>query len=136
MKKLSPLAVTFILIFTAACASTSGMNSENKGSGMSARRTDATHYRLVSDPRTVREIVWSQPPLALHVKGTMTTAGFEPTGDVDGRGALCADGKDWVNLRDGSFHTSAESMTPGTPYLLGCKGRTGGFMPATKKVNS
>ena len=136
MKKFTPLAFTLALVLSAACASTTTTSSRGSGDGVSTHRSQPTHYRLVSDPRTVREIVWSQPPLALHVKGTMTSAGFEPTSDVEGRGSLCPDGKDWVDLRDGTFHSSSDTVTPGTPYILGCKGRTGGFMPATKKVNS
>jgi len=131
MKKLSLLLV--IAGLAAGCASNSATSDSAGGGGSFLGSTSATHYRLLSDPRHIREIDWSRPPQALHIKGTVTSRGFEPEASVQGRGGLCEEGADWVSLRDGQFHT-ASSGNPEGPYILGCKGRTGGFAPATREI--
>lgn len=132
MKAFSSFALLAVLAL--GCAS----NSASPGSGIGGERsilrsTSATHYRLLSDPRHIREIDWSRPPQALHVKGQLISSGFEPAGSVEGRGGLCEGGTDWVSLRDGQFHAAA-SGSPQGPYVLGCKGRTGAFVPASREV--
>lgn len=132
MKALSSLVLLAVL--AAGCASNSATSGSLGGDDTSLLRGPSpTHYRLLSDPRHIREIDWSRPPQALHVKGQSTTRGFEPTGSVEGRGGLCEGGTDWVSLRDGQFHT-ASSGAPEGPYVLGCKGRTGGFAPASREI--
>ena len=138
MKKLS--ALLLVVLFAVACSSTSGSmadaGSPASGGSTSASKATPTHYRLLSDPRTVREINWSRPPLDLHIKGRMTTLGFEPVNQVQGSGRLCADGKDWISLTDGLYHAGTEGSSPQGPYVMGCKSKTGGFVPASKQISN
>jgi hypothetical protein len=96
--------------------------------------SNSDSYRLLGDPATIRPLDWSTIPLSLHVKGVVTNQGFYPLGKVEGSGRLCADGKDWLDLKTGALHLAAENATPVSPYLMGCKTRTGGFSPATRDV--
>lgn len=130
MKKTFLVAISFVL--TAACASTPG-NIADAGSG-SMSRSSATHYILVSDPSLIREMNWGNPPLRLHIKGHLTNAGFKAAGSVEGSGKLCADGQDWVSIADGKFHKADGGVTPSGAYIKGCKGATGGFMPAARDI--
>ncbi len=131
MKALSSFALLALL--AVGCASNSASTGDSGGAGSLLRGPSASHYRLMSDPRHVREIDWSRPPQALHVKGTLTSRGFEPSSSVEGSGRLCEGGTDWVNLRDGQFH-AAGAGSPEGPYVFGCKGRSGGFAPATREI--
>lgn len=135
MKKLS--ALLLVSLFVIGCASSATNSSSGGGSGFgSIGSGSSTHYRLLSDPRNVRDIDWSNPPSGLHVKGRMTTAGFQPLGQVEGRGSLCTDGKDFVTLSDGAYYAAAEGATPKGYYLYGCKSMTGGFKPASRELLS
>ena len=132
MKKVSLLLL--LVIIATGCASTSATSSSlGGGDGASLRGASPTHYRLLSDPRHVREIDWSRPPLGLHVKGTLTSAGFQAGGAVEGRGGFCEGGTDFVTLSNGQFH-AASSGSPSGDYVLGCKGITGGFAPASREI--
>src|SRR5688572_23129206 len=131
--RLSLLALFSALLI--GCA-THAAPAPGSTSGSSAvRAAEATHYRLVSDPKSIRTIDWANPPRDLHVKGVLTARGFEPIGEVEGRGRLCEEGNDWVSLRDGSFHAADSGDRPESPFIRGCKGRTGGFMPAGVNVS-
>lgn len=131
--RLSQLAIVSALLI--GCASQAVPAASSSSGSSSVRAAEATHYRLVSDPRSVRTIDWSDPPRDLHVKGVLTARGFEPIGQVEGRGRFCEEGSDWVSLRDGSFHAGDSGDQPQSPYVRGCKGRTGGFMPAGWEVS-
>jgi hypothetical protein len=96
--------------------------------------SNSDSYRLMSDPLAIRGLDWSRTPLTLHVKGVTTNQGFLPLGKVEGSGRLCADGKDWLNLKDGIVHAAAENATPTSPYLMGCKTKSGSFVPATREI--
>jgi len=132
-------ALLLVSLLSVACASSpASMNSSSTsaGSGTGMKRATPTHYRLLSDPRNIREINWSRPPANLHVKGQMTTLGFVPLSQVEGTGRLCADGKDWVSLKDGVFHQATDGATPDGPYVVGCKNKMGGFTPASKEISN
>lgn len=134
MKKVSLLLLVAMFAFGCASSATSGSST---GSSLGASLGDsrsATHYRLLSDPLPIREIDWSNPPNSLHIKGQITTRGFQPLSQVEGRGGLCAEGKDFVTLSDGEFHAAADGATPTGYYIYGCKGMTGGFKPATREI--
>jgi hypothetical protein len=133
MKKLS--ALLLVSLFAIGCASSATSNGSGGRWGFgSTGSANASHYRLLSDPGNVREMDWSNPPSGLHVKGRMTTAGFQPTGQVEGRGSLCAGGKDFVTLSDGKYHAAADGATPTGHHVYGCRTRTGGFKPASREV--
>lgn len=125
-----------ILGFAAACATAPSDTTTAGGSAMSGalRATDATHYRLLSDARHIRDIDWASPPQALHVKGRLTSIGFQPIGGVEGRGKLCSDGQDWVSIIDGQFHAAQEGSAPQGPYVKGCRTKMGSFVPATREL--
>ena len=134
MKKLS--MVLLLTVFAFGCASSatdSASSNPSLGSSRSISK-NATHYRLLSDPLPIREIDWSDPPTGRHVKGRVTTGGFEPLTQVQGRGGLCAEGKDFVTLSDGMFHAAASGAAPSGYYLYGCKSATGGFKPASRDM--
>lgn len=81
-----------------------------------------TYYRTLSDPNSLRFIDAAQPPRAFHVKGVATADGkFEWAKKVEGKGKLCADGKDWLNLNDGTIHDASDNAKPNGPYVVGCK---------------
>jgi hypothetical protein len=133
MKKLS--ALLLVSLFVIGCASSATSDSSSGGSRFGTIGSgSASHYRLLSDPRNVRDINWSNPPSALHIKGRMTTAGFQPVGQIEGRGSLCSEGRDFVTLSDGQFHAAADGATPTGLYVYGCKSMTGGFKPATREI--
>ena len=125
-----------ILCLAAACATTpsDSTTAGNGALGGAIRATDATHYRLLSDARHIRDIDWANPPQALHVKGRMTNVGFQPIGGVEGRGKLCTDGQDWVSIADGQFHSAQEGTAPQGPYVKGCKTKMGSFVPASREL--
>lgn len=131
MKKVSLLLL--VALVATGCASTSATSGSGGGDGVSLRGASPTHYRLLSDPRHVREIDWSRPPLGLHVKGTLASNGFHAAGAIEGRGGFCEGGTDFVTLADGQFH-AASSGSPSGEYVLGCKGVTGGFAPASREI--
>jgi hypothetical protein len=98
-----------------------------------ATRIDASDYVLLSAPTQLRAIDDSTGVYALHVRGAMTNKGFYPVGGVQGRGELCADGKDWLSLSDLKVHKASEGGSPTAPYLLGCASNSG-FKPASRDI--
>lgn len=134
MKKLLLITLTIATMALVGCASSATTTAGTTLDASTLKPSQATHYRLLSDPQSIREIDWSRPPMDLHVKGVVTGSGFQPIGNIAGRGRLCTEGTDFVNLEDGSFHT-AGSPKPDAPYVTGCKGRTGGFMPSTREIS-
>jgi hypothetical protein len=133
MKKVSLLL--FALLFAVGCASSAADGSGSDSSvGSSMDKASATHYRLFSDPRHIRQLDWGNPPQGLHVKGRVTNRGFEAMSGVEGRGSLCADGKDFVTISDGLFHDASAGEAPAGPFVYGCKGMTGAFKPATREI--
>jgi len=128
-----PLA---LLLLSVACA-TSPMSSSSLGTSGSAStpKLGATDYVLLSSPTALQpyDASTSTGIWALHVKGTMTNRGFYPTGQVEGHGDLCADGKDWLSLADLKVHKASEGGSPAAPYLLGCATNSG-FKPASRDI--
>ncbi len=130
MKRATVLIVA--ALFAVGCASTSMTSYENAAGSSELAATTPTHYRLLSDPDSIREIDWGRPLTALHVKGYFTNQGFVPVAKVDGSGGLCKSSDAWVNLTDGSIHGANES--PSAPHVKGCFSEQRGFKPATKEV--
>lgn len=128
------LAVSSVLLLSLACASAPMTSSEGGAiAGVATKATVAPDFVLLSSPNAVREYDAINPVYPLHVRGTMTSNGFVPAGEVLGRGKLCADGKDWLNLRDLKLHKAAEGATPTAPYLLGCINGNS-FVPASRTI--
>lgn len=119
-------------LFTVGCASTSMTSYENAAGSDELKGKTPTHYRLLSDPDSIREIDWGRPLTGLHVKGYLTSQGFVPVSKVEGVGGVCEGGDSWVNLKTGSIHSASES--PSGPHVKGCVSSQGGFKPATKEV--
>ncbi len=132
MKRLTGLL--FATLLAVGCSSTSMTSLENTAGSPELSKKEPTHYRLLSDPRSIREIDWGRPLTSLHVKGYLTNQGFVPLSKVEGSGGLCKDGNDFVTLADGEFHSAGSGDTPKGPYVKGCKSRTGGFMPSSKEI--
>lgn len=134
MKK---LALVSILLLAVACSSTS-MNTTtpttagaNGGAAKFAK--SPTHFILLSDPKSPRELTWeAEHKASFYVKGYLTTVGFVPVGKVEGRGRLCAEGKEWVDLKNFEIHPSSD--TPKAPYVMGCRTAWGAFVPSTRDV--
>ena len=122
----------FAALLAVGCASTSMTSYDNAAGSDELAAKAPTHYRLLSDPDSIRPIDWGRPLTSLHVKGYVTNQGFVPVSKVEGAGRLCESGNDWVNLVDGSIHSSSES--PSGAYVKGCATAQGGFKPATKEV--
>lgn len=136
IRKFAPAAV---LLLSVACA-TSPMTSSSSSapvpastSAISQTASNAPDVVLLSAPGAVREWNAIDPEYGLHVRGTMTNQGFVPVGGVQGRGKLCADGKDWVSLSDLKIHKASEGTTPVAPYILGCASGYS-FTPASREI--
>jgi hypothetical protein len=134
MKK---LALVSILLLAVACSSTSMTSSSPTAAGAigdAAKFAKApTHYVLLSDPKSPRELDWdAEHRASFYVKGYMTNAGFMPVGSVEGRGRLCADGKEWVDLKNLEVHAAGDA--PKAPYVMGCRTSMGAFVPSTRDV--
>lgn len=132
MKKMT--GILFATLLAVGCSSTSMSTTETAAGVSELKGKTPSYYRLVSDPLPIREIDWGRPLTSLHVKGYLTNQGFVPVSKVEGSGRLCEGGTDWVDLADGSFHKGDSGETPKGPHLMGCKSRSGGFMPASKDV--
>jgi len=127
----------FATLLTVGCSSLSMSTATPAGSAAGVAELSGkspSHYRLVSDPLSIREIDWGRQMNSLHVKGYLTNQGFIPVSKVEGSGRLCEGGTDWVSLADGEFHKGDSGETPKGAHIMGCKGRSGGFMPASKDV--
>lgn len=124
--------ILFAALFAIGCASTSMTSYENAAGSDELEAKTPSHYRLLSDPDSIREINWGRPLTSLHVKGYLTAQGFVPVSKVEGRGGLCESADAWVNLKDGSIHSAGES--PSGPHVKGCVSSQGGFKPSTKDV--
>ena len=134
MRKLT--AALLFSVLAIGCTSTSMTSSPVATPGASAElaKKTPTHYRLLSDPGTIRQIDWGRPLTAYHVKGFLTNAGFVPVAKVEGRGSMCEGGQDWVSLSDGEFHAASGGATPQGAYVTGCKNRFGTFQPSGREV--
>ena len=134
---MKPIAATLALVLSVACASTPmTSSSESAGGGVATTSVkNAPDYILLSAPRQVRTYDFSDGlgVRGLHVRGTMTSVGFIPVGDVLGSGKMCADGRDWLSLRDLKVYTAAENKTPTAPYILGCAVGNG-FQPSSRTI--
>jgi len=130
MKRAIVLSVALLL--AVGCGSTSMTSYQNAAGSDDLAARSPTHYRLLSDPDTLREIDWGRPLTSLHVKGYFTGQGFVPVSKVEGTGGLCQGTDYWVNLADGTIHPSSES--PEGPYVKGCYSSQKGFKPATREV--
>jgi hypothetical protein len=134
MKKLVLITLTIATMALVGCASSATTSTTAGMDAATLSPSSATHYRLLSDPKSIREINWSRPPQDFHVKGVLTNQGFQPVGNVAGRGSLCTDPNEFVSLKDGKSY-GANEATPESPYVSGCKGRTGGFKPASREIS-
>jgi hypothetical protein len=133
MKK---FAASIALLMSVACAS-APMNTNASGSASTAAsgltRSQATSYVALAQPNQVRDLNWDDNLRALHVRGIMTSNGFMPLGNVEGNGATCADGKDWLSFSELTVHKASEGKTPVAPYVYGCATATG-FQPASRDI--
>ena len=131
-------AAVSLLILTVACAS-SPIGSSNESSGGAASVTmnvrNAPDYILLSAPNQIRtwDFGTAITPRGLHVRGTMTNLGFQAAGEIQGNGKFCADGRDWLSLRDLSVNTASSGKTPTAPYILGCVSGSS-FQPASRDI--
>ena len=136
MKQMKRTIATLALVLTAACAS-SPMTSSNETSGGALRAVsvkDAPDYILLSEPNQIRTYDFSNAigVKGFHVRGTSTSVGFMPAGDIQGNGKTC-EGQDWLSLRDLRVYKASEGKTPVAPYILGCA-TSSGFQPASRTV--
>ena len=131
------IAATLALLLTTACASTSmTSNDTSSGSvpaGLTANVRNAPDYIALSAPDQVRSWDFGNAigVRAFHVRGTMTTRGFVPAGELQGNGKFCAEGRDWLSLSDLRVYSSEK--TPVAPYILGCASASG-FQPASRAI--
>ncbi|MCU1349718.1 MAG: hypothetical protein JWO56_2748 [Acidobacteria bacterium] len=133
IKRLAPLAV---LVLSVACSSVPMNSSSNTGfasTGVATNKLDATSYILLDSPNQIRPVDWSSTVYPLHVYGTLTNKGFIPAGGIEGKGKLCADGKDFLSLVDLKVYKAADGKTPVAPYIAGCA-TTNGFQPSSRDV--
>lgn len=117
-------AACLALLLSAACASTVPNDVRN-----------APDYILLSSPNQIRtyDFASALEPHGLHVRGTMTTAGFRPAGDIQGNGQFCPAGTDWLSLSDLRVHSASEATPKHAPYIVGCVTKSG-FQPASRDI--
>ncbi len=118
------IAACFALLLTAACASSVPPEVRN-----------APDYILLSSPKQIRtyDFASAVEPHGLHVRGTLTSAGFKPAGEIQGNGQFCPAGTDWLSLSDLTVHIAGDGKSPQAPYILGCATKSG-FEPASRAV--
>jgi hypothetical protein len=125
------------LVLSVACASSPFTSSnESAGGGVAATSLkNAPDYILLSAPTQVRTYDFANAigVRGLHVRGTMTSVGFVPVGDIQGAGKTCDGGRDWLSLRDLTVSTASSGKTPAAPYILGCA-TSSGFQPASRTI--
>ena len=129
-------AALLALLFTVACASTPMTSSETGGGNLSASTTslrNAPDYIVLSAPAQVRSWDYGNAVgvRGFHVRGTMTTRGFAPVGQIQGNGRFCADGREWLSLSD--LRVYSADKTPVAPYILGCASGSS-FQPASREI--
>lgn len=134
IKRIAPVAV--LLLLTVACASVPMNSSSSAGAatvpGVATNPATAPDYILLTSPSQVRTYDYNQPVYGFHVRGTFTSRGFVPAGEVQGRGDFCADGRDWYSFSDLKVHKAGEG-TPTGAHLLGCANGSG-FKPASRQI--
>ena len=130
-------AASLTLLLTVACAS-APMTSNNSASGgvstgITTNVRNAPDYIALSAPDQVRSWDFGNAigVRAFHVRGTMTTRGFVPAGEIQGNGKFCTDGRDWLSLSD--LRVRSSDQTPVAPYILGCASGSG-FQPASRTI--
>ena len=129
-------AVLLTLLMTTACAS-SPMTSNDGAGGASAGATanvrNAPDYIALSAPNQVRSWDFGDAlgVRGFHVRGTMTTRGFAPIGNIQGNGKFCSDGREWLSLTDLRVYTT--DKTPVAPYIRGCASGSS-FLPASREI--
>lgn len=75
-------------------------------------------------------------PTGFHVNGTLRDSTFEPSGDVQGEGALGTEGQPaWMELKTGKIHGDQEAMAPQKPYVRGFRAADGSFAPSARTVS-
>lgn len=127
------LVASAALLMAVACTSMNPSNdSGNAGAAVANSVNSAPHYILLASPSAARDWDVIMPEQSLHIRGTMTTRGFQPVGEIQGRGRFCADGKDWLSLTDLKLHKAGEG-TPVAPYVLGCVSGYS-FTPASREI--
>ena len=130
-------AVVLALLMTTACASNSMTSNEASAGEASTRVTasirNAPDYIALSAPNQVR--AWDFGDAlgvrGFHVRGTMTTRGFAPVGNIQGNGRFCSDGREWLSLAD--LRVYGADKTPVAPYILGCASGSS-FQPASREI--
>jgi hypothetical protein len=135
IKRLAPLA---LLVVSVACSSmpmhsSSSASTTAPAPGIATNKLDATSYILLDSPNQVRMVDWSSTVYPLHIYGTMTNRGFYPAGTIEGKGKLCADGKDWLSLSELKVYKAADGKTPTAPYVTGCA-TASGFQPSSRDI--
>jgi hypothetical protein len=131
------IAAVMTLILTTACASSPMTSNDADAAGVSAGVTanirNAPDYIALSAPNQVR--AWDFGDAlgvrGFHVRGTMTTRGFAPIGNIQGNGKFCSDGQDWLSLSD--LRVYSADKTPVAPYIRGCASGSG-FQPASREI--
>ncbi len=94
-----------------------------------------TYYRLMTNSESLRSLDVIQPPRAFHVKGVVTNSGIQWSNKVEGKGKLCSEGSDVLDLSTGVTYTAADGKKPAGPFLLGCKAGTI-FTPSSLDVQN
>lgn len=95
-----------------------------------------TYYRLFANSESLRSLDINQPPHAFHVKGTISNNGpIQWSSKVEGKGKLCSDGRDILDLSSGVTYAAADGARPAGPYVLGCKSGSL-FTPSSLEVQN
>ena len=123
MKKM--LMTAAVSLFAFAAVASADLAATSKG---------ATHYRLLSEPTSLREVDIMKKPQAFHVKAVPSGNGLQWVAKVEGRGKLCTDGQDLLSLNDGSIIKGNSGAKPAGPYVVGCAASNGVFTPSSLDV--
>lgn len=132
MKRIA-LVLAILSVFAFACASNMTPKSAPLGgSDAVAGKFSPTIYRLVSDPDMLLDLEIGRQVRPYHVKGQVVNGKVIWASQIEGKGKLCPEGKEWVALNHGTIHPATE--TPAGPHILGCRASNGLFQPASTEV--
>jgi hypothetical protein len=123
MKKIAALALVSMMVF-GTVASASQITTDTK---------NASHYRLLSEPNSLRMIDIMKKPQGFHVKAVSTGTGVSWSAKVEGRGKLCT-GQDMLDLDNGNIYKAGSEGKPVGPYVVGCAASNGVFTPSSLDV--
>jgi hypothetical protein len=130
-------AAALALLITVGCSSTSMTSNETTSNGTTTAKRGgyARDFIVLSTPGYVQEWTLGSGVGAggFYVRGNKTkNNGFVPIGEVQGNGNFCADGRDWLSLKELRVYT-ADKGAPVAPYILGCVSGNG-FRPASREI--